>query len=574
MNTFFTRISLLTTLSLGGIIPGLAQTIYTPATLTGFNQDIVANAPGTVASSTTSSMDQEVVIGTNWCYASPSFVSPTGQQPGTSLPATGLITSAVTTTPGLPFQLASYSANNSLRIPGVGSGTLTLATPRAASTLYVLAASGSGDSPAIITTVTFTDQTSQLFVLNVPDWFGGTNAAIAGVSRVNYDNNTVESNTADPRLYQLPLQLLPANAAKLVQSITFNKTAAAAVLNVMALTLSQPCTLPAGTVQASAASVCPGQPVQLSLLSLGIGGGYTGQWQASTNNGTTWTNIAGATTIPLTVNPLVSTRYRFQASCGTQVVLLGPVAVAVSATPATLLYSQTTACANAASLPAPTVTPAGGVFSAPVGLSINPATGVVTPGTSTPGTYAVAYTTGSTCNTPATAAVTILPAPAVTLAFNGAAFCKAGAAPVATFAPAGGAFSSGAGLLINAATGVIDLDNSTNGTYAVTYATAGQCPGQATASLTIQGNKAPTYPTVLTPNGDGANDVLALKIADVSNFSLKVFSRWGRLVYEGTNAAQGWNPATNSGGIYYYLVEYTDCAGRAQRERSWIDVVK
>jgi hypothetical protein len=48
---------------MGSILSGQAQTIYTPAPVTGFNQNIVANAPGTVASSTTRSMDQEVVIG-------------------------------------------------------------------------------------------------------------------------------------------------------------------------------------------------------------------------------------------------------------------------------------------------------------------------------------------------------------------------------------------------------------------------------------------------------------------------------------------------------------------------------
>ena len=554
---------------------GAAQTIYTPVTVTGFNQDIVANAAGTVASSTTSSMDQETVFGSNWCFAAPSFVNPTGLQPSTSLPATGLVTSAIATTPGLAYQLASYSTLNSLRILGLGTGTLTLTTPRPASMVYVLAASGSGDSPAIIASITFTDQTLQAFVVSVPDWFGGSDAAIAGVSRVNYDNSTIESNTADPRLYQIPLQVLPANATKLVQSVTFTKTVAAAVLNVMALTLAQPCTLPTGTAQASPTSVCAGQPVRLSLATTGAATGYSGQWQASTNNGTTWTSIAGATATTLTVNPVVSTLYRFQAACGTQLALLGPVAVVVNtATPTTLTYAQTTACRSAASLPAPTATPTGGTFSAPAGLSINPTTGVVTPSSSTPGTYAVTYSPVGPCNVPATASVTILPAPVVSLAFNGLAFCKAGAAPVASASPAGGTFSGPAGLLINAATGVVDLDGSANGTYTVTYTSPGPCVGQAAAPLTIQGNRAPIYPTVLTPNGDNVNDRLLLKISDVQNYYIQVFNRWGTRVYESRNAAEGWAPTSNSGGIYYYLVEYTDCAGRAQRERSWIDVLK
>jgi gliding motility-associated-like protein len=521
-------------------------------------------------------MDQEVIFGTNWCFAAPAFTNPAGIRPSTSLPATGLISSAVAATPGLPYQLASYSANNSLRIPGTGSGTLTLTTPHTAATIYVLAASGSGESPVVVATVTFTDLTVQPFVIAVPDWFGGANAAIAGVSRVNYDNNSVESNATDPRLYQVPLVLAAANTSKLVQSVSFAKVSATAapVLNVLALTLAQPCSLPTGPVLASPAAVCPGQPVQLSLPGAGAGFGYVGQWQASTTNGTTWTSIAGATATSLTVAPLVSTSYRFQAACGTQQVFLGPIAVGVNATPASILYSQAAICGNAASLPGPAVAPTGGTFAAPAGLSINPTTGVVTPGTSTPGTYTVTYTPAGPCNTPATAPLTILPGPAVTLAFNGPAFCKAGAAPVATATPTGGVFSGAPGLVISPGTGAIDLDNSANGTYAVTYTTTGSCAGQATASLTVQGNKAPAYPTVLTPNGDKRNDNLTLKINDVQGYSLKVFNRWGRLVYEGHNANEGWDAATNSGGTYYYLVDYTDCAGRTQHERRWIDVIK
>jgi gliding motility-associated-like protein len=168
----------------------------------------------------------------------------------------------------------------------------------------------------------------------------------------------------------------------------------------------------------------------------------------------------------------------------------------------------------------------------------------------------------------------VLPASAISLNFGGTTFCKSGTAPTATATPTGGTFSSTAGLVIDATTGAVNLASSTNGTYTVTYTTTGQCGGQASARLTIQGNAAPVYPNVLTPNGDQLNDKLTLKIADVQNYSLQVFNRWGRRVYEGKNAAEGWNPADNSAGTYYYQVEYTDCAGRAQMARNWIEVIK
>ncbi|RYY20108.1 MAG: T9SS type B sorting domain-containing protein, partial [Cytophagaceae bacterium] len=191
------------------------------------------------------------------------------------------------------------------------------------------------------------------------------------------------------------------------------------------------------------------------------------------------------------------------------------------------------------------------------------------------GTYTVSYASAGACSATATATFTVAPPVAATLTYSGTSFCKAGAAPVPTVTPAGGTFGGSSGLAINASTGAIDLNATPNGTYTVTYASAAQCTTPATATLVIKGNPAPMYPTVLTPNGDGKNDVLALQIADVQNYSLAVFNRWGRRVFETKNAAEGWNPdSSNSAGTYYYLVEYTDCAGRALRERTWIEVVK
>ena len=92
---------------------------FVPVAVTGFTADIVANGAGTVMSSTTSDMDGGNV-GTRYAFMAPSYVSPTGAVPTVSLPASGLINSVATS--GLSFQLAPYTANNSLRIAGTGTG--------------------------------------------------------------------------------------------------------------------------------------------------------------------------------------------------------------------------------------------------------------------------------------------------------------------------------------------------------------------------------------------------------------------------------------------------------------------
>ena len=654
----FTRLGYLLGCLAGACQLASAQTTYTPAAVTGYTADVIANGAGTVASSTTATVDRGTTT-VRWCFANTTFVNPSGLSPTTALPASGLITSA--TTAGLTFQLASATGNNSLRIDGNGSGTLTLTNPQPASEVMVLATEGNGSTAPKTFVVAFTDNTSQTFTnISVPDWFNGTNPAIIVGSRVNYSDNTIDNQTTNPRIYEVRLALSNANYGKLVQSVTASKTSTDPVLNVMGISLGANCLgVPVGgAATATPASVCPGTMVALGVTGATISGGITYQWQVSTNGGTTFTNIAGATGASYVTTPTATTQYRVVLTCSQQSGTSAPITVTVNAATATVAYAAagttptfcrsgtqavltatpaggtfsagtglsintTTGTLNlgastvgtytvtytppAGSCAAPTTTtvavvapvaptltysaasycpavgttapttaaPAGGTFSGSAGLVINATTGVVNLAQTPAGTYTVSYTSAGACSAVAAATLTVLPTATATVTYSGTSFCKAGAAPVPTVTPAGGTFSGTSGLVINASTGAIDLNTTPNGTYTVTYTSTAQCTSSATVTLTIKGNVVPVYPTVLTPNGDGKNDVLALKIADVQNYSLQVYNRWGRRVFETKNAAEGWNPgSSNSAGTYYYLVEYTDCAGRALRERTWIEVVK
>ena len=68
---------------------------------------------------------------------------------------------------------------------------------------------------------------------------------------------------------------------------------------------------------ATSNSICFGESVNLSLSYTGITDGLVFQWQSSIDNGTTWQDIASATTTALTVTPTVATKYRCRMiSCG------------------------------------------------------------------------------------------------------------------------------------------------------------------------------------------------------------------------------------------------------------------
>ncbi|MDO7848135.1 T9SS type A sorting domain-containing protein [Hymenobacter sp. M29] len=246
MRNTFTSFRALALLTLGlGAMPA-AHAALVPVAVTGYNADVVADGAGTVISSTTDDVDGGAV-GNRFNFMAPTFIGSTGVAPTSFLPANGTFTSAVTS--GLTFRFASYSANNSLRINGIGSGTLGFPTPLAASDVYLLATSGNGIS-GFTATVTFTDGTTQAFTgLSAADWFSGTsNIALRGFGRVGRDNNVIQNSTTDPRLYEFRLTLSSANATKAIQSVAINKPAATGTLNVMGV-----------TVNASMAATQPGQ---------------------------------------------------------------------------------------------------------------------------------------------------------------------------------------------------------------------------------------------------------------------------------------------------------------------------
>ena len=93
---------------------------------------------------------------------------------------------------------------------------------------------------------------------------------------------------------------------------------------------------------------------------------------------------------------------------------------------------------------------------------------------------------------------------------------------------------------------VTDTHGCTNNT---TIEVATSCP----ASIFV--------PNVFTPNNDGYNDVFAAHVYDVKQYSLKIYSRWGQLMFETTNPKSFWDgtylnkPAVDD--VYVYVITYT-----------------
>jgi hypothetical protein len=150
----FTLFSKLLPLALawGLSLTAAAQITYStvPLTAGSFTADVIAN--GAAALPPTSSATADVDNATYYLISQDYYTATTPHTSG--IPNSGLIPNSIAGYSALTYQLASLSANNALQIRTAGgTGTLTFATPTAASELYVLGISGSGASTVTMTAV-------------------------------------------------------------------------------------------------------------------------------------------------------------------------------------------------------------------------------------------------------------------------------------------------------------------------------------------------------------------------------------------------------------------------------------
>jgi gliding motility-associated-like protein len=82
---------------------------------------------------------------------------------------------------------------------------------------------------------------------------------------------------------------------------------------------------------------------------------------------------------------------------------------------------------------------------------------------------------------------------------------------------------------------------STGGVYPITLIVTdiNGCQDTTKANLSIA--LLPVLPTGFTPNEDGENDVFIIRGGPFKTVDFKIYNNWGQLIYESTDALEGWN---------------------------------
>ena len=117
-------------------------------------------------------------------------------------------------------------------------------------------------------------------------------------------------------------------------------------------------------------------------------------------------------------------------------------------------------------------------------------------------------------------------------------------------------------------TGVSDkvFDISSAGIYGATVTDSKGCVGTDSIKVNFQRCIPIQVPDGFTPNGDGKNDYFRPLIgAQISNYRMQIWSRWGQLVFETKEIGKGWNGKYNGevqpNGAYIYFFSFVDPDG-------------
>lgn len=102
-------------------------------------------------------------------------------------------------------------------------------------------------------------------------------------------------------------------------------------------------------------------------------------------------------------------------------------------------------------------------------------------------------------------------------------------------------------------------------TYVLTLTDSNFCVSQDSMVISV----GVPIPNAITPNGDDANDFFIInKIDSLPNNTLKIYNRYGNIVFEESPYTNSWKGQSNGGGdlpdgIYYYTLDFGD--GREAR---------
>ena len=109
---------------------------------------------------------------------------------------------------------------------------------------------------------------------------------------------------------------------------------------------------------------------------------------------------------------------------------------------------------------------------------------------------------------------------------------------------------------------------------------AGPCVSSSTIiTIKVFDDTRLTVPNAFSPNNDGVNDVFKLNVSGYFRLNhLKIFNRYGQIVYESSDSNHGWDGKKNGRplplGTYYWVLEGIDVNGKTLRRTGSVTIIR
>jgi gliding motility-associated-like protein len=459
----------------------------------------------------------------------------------------------VTICPGAPTTLSASGATTYLWSPSTGLSSPTSANPVASpmSTITYTVTGSTPCAPSITDSVTVTAVNS--VILNVD---AGNDITICPGASTTL-NATGATNYVWSPGTSLSSTTVANPIASPVNTITYTVTGTAFCANpvVDSVTITTDNTVILNVSAGNNVTICPGTPTTLNAT-----GATTYSWAPPTALSST--SIANPVASPSTTTTYTVTGTAFCAD---------PVSSTVTVTAVNSVILNVDAGNDTAICPGmPTVLAASGatnyVWSPSTGLSTTVGSTTISSPSST-----ITYTvTGSgPCANPVQDSITVNVLTAAQLnvsAGSDGAVCVGD--PINLSAATSGGYSGNFyewSVLVGSLTDSISNSHSLNAyvsttvegvnIYEITVTDLCGNIASDTVIYDVSSGCELTVPNIFTPNGDGNNDVFVVTGKGVSSFSISIFNRWGKKVYESTDISEAWTGGGNEDGTYFYVVQ-------------------
>lgn len=123
-------------------------------------------------------------------------------------------------------------------------------------------------------------------------------------------------------------------------------------------------------------------------------------------------------------------------------------------------------------------------------------------------------------------------------------------------------------------------DYTVPGTYVIRLRVSNEfgCADSVQKSIYVERHQSLYIPGTFTPNGDNHNDVFTVYGEDLEFLRLKVFDRWGRLIFVGENAGAVWDGTVDKEkapvGTYTFVIDYRHVGQQNTRQTGTFVLLK